>query len=426
MGKNRKKFAILFSVMALTALLVVELYIMINDSQSYINMAIVAVIMLVLVYLLVNMILRQSEERQKKMEELYEDVFKSQKASYLLLRKHFTEIEKQIGEVRKEVKAPKDEIISIQKAIAKITISRSKENTDALMNSNDRMMEKVCGFENLLEQSNNELLAQQKEMLDGMSHELADLFRKMEKELPEQLAEAAEVISEPDIMPDVDEVEPEIIPTVDADEDVITEPELIPAEDEVSEVIGEEEPMAEPEILADAGQTEEPVVMDDPNKMMSPDDIAALLAGMQSEPETTPEPEAEVQPEPTLEPEVMVEPEAAPEPVQEEAPHPKSALEALAKHPASEPEADDPNKMMGPDDIAALLASMQNEPETTPAPEAEVQPEPEVMPEPEVTPEPEAAPEPEVMPEPEAAPAADADPNRKMTPEEIAALFANT
>ena len=82
MGKNRKKFAILFSVMALTALLVVELYIMINDSQSYINMAIVAVIMLVLVYLLVNMILRQSEERQKKMEELYEDVFKSQKASY--------------------------------------------------------------------------------------------------------------------------------------------------------------------------------------------------------------------------------------------------------------------------------------------------------------------------------------------------------
>lgn len=37
MGKNRKKFAILFSVMALTALLVVELYIMINDSQSYIN-----------------------------------------------------------------------------------------------------------------------------------------------------------------------------------------------------------------------------------------------------------------------------------------------------------------------------------------------------------------------------------------------------
>lgn len=411
MGKNRKKFAILFSVMALTALLVVELYIMINDSQSYINMAIVAVIMLVLVYLLVNMILRQSEERQKKMEELYEDVFKSQKASYLLLRKHFTEIEKQIGEVRKEVKAPKDEIISIQKAIAKITISRSKENTDALMNSNDRMMEKVYGFENLLEQSNKELLAQQKEMLDEMSHELADLFQKMEKELPEQLVDAAEVISEPDIMPDVDEVEPEIIPTEDADEDVITEPELIPAEDEVSEVIEEEEPMAEPEISADAGQTEEPVVMDDPNKMMSPDDIAALLAGMQSEPEPTPEPE--IQPEPTLEPEVMAEPEAAPEPVQEEAPHPKSALEALAKHSAPEPEADDPNKMMGPDDIAALLASMQNEPE------------PEAAPEPEVTPEAEAASEPEVAPEPTPAPAADADPNRKMTPEEIAALFAN-
>lgn len=126
------------------------------------------------------------------------------------------------------------------------------------MNSNDRMMEKVYGFENLLEQSNKELLAQQKRCWTEMSHELADLFQKMEKELPEQLADAAEVISEPDIMPDVDEVEPEIIPTEDADEDVITEPELIPAEDEVSEVIEEEEPMAEPEISADAGQTEEP------------------------------------------------------------------------------------------------------------------------------------------------------------------------
>ena len=76
----------------------------------------------------------------------------------------------------------------------------------------------------------------------------------------------------------------------------------------------------------------------------------------------------------------MAEPEAAPEPVQEEAPHPKSALEALAKHSA---------------------------------------------PEPEVTPEAEVASEPEAAPEPTPAPAADADPNRKMTPEEIAALFAN-
>ena len=407
MGKNRKKMAILFLVMALTALLVVELYIMINDSQSYVNMVIVAVIMLVLVYLLVSQILRQSEERQKKMEELYEDVLKSQKASYLLLRKHFTAIEKQIGEVRNEVKTPKDEIISIQKAIAKITISRSKENTDALMNSNDRLMKKVYDFENLMEQSNKDQLVQQREMLAEVGHELKELLVNLETELQEQ---TVKVMDEPEITPDADFedvenfeeevlVEPDIILTEEEEEDVIAEPELIPTEDEEAELMEEpeltleSEITAEPELTVEAEGQAETQVSDDPNKMMGPDDIAALLASMQNEPAE----EAIAEPEPTPEPQ------------------PKSALETLAKHPAPAPEADDPNKMMGPDDIAALLASMQNEP----AAEAITEPEP--------TLEPEAPSEPEIAAEPEPAlmPAPDADPNRKMTPEEIAALLAN-
>ena len=74
-----------------------------------------------------------------------------------------------------------------------------------------------------------------------MSHELADLFREDGK----RTAGAARGSSRGNnanrtSSPDVDEVEPEIIPTEDADEDVIAEPELIPAEDEVSEVIEEE------------------------------------------------------------------------------------------------------------------------------------------------------------------------------------------
>ena len=67
----------------------------------------------------------------------------------------------------------------------------------------------------------------------------------------------------------------------------------------------------------------------DPNAKMNPDDIAALFASMQGEPEKAEEP-----------------------PVAEAAPEaPPAALGA------------DPNAQMSQDDIAALLASMQGEPE---------------------------------------------------------------
>ena len=69
-------------------------------------------------------------------------------------------------------------------------------------------------------------------------------------------------------------------------------------------------------------------VVDDPNKQMSPEDIAALFASSN----------LELEPEPS-------------------ATKPKTAIEALSKHEPS-PASDDPNKPMSPDDIAALIASL--------------------------------------------------------------------
>ncbi len=88
-----------------------------------------------------------------------------------------------------------------------------------------------------------------------------------------------------------------------------------------SEPIMEEEPIPEPE-----PEKAPEIDTSDPNKMMSPDDIAALLASMGGE-------ETSEQAAPT---------------------------EEVAPEPEKVPEIDmgDPNKMMSPDDIAALLASM--------------------------------------------------------------------
>ncbi|MDE6023836.1 MAG: hypothetical protein K2G45_00085 [Lachnospiraceae bacterium] len=119
---------------------------------------------------------------------------------------------------------------------------------------------------------------------------------------------------------------------------------------------------------APAPKTPEPEVItapadDDPNKKMSPDDIAALFAAA-----STPASEPEPQPEPKPEPEPVA-PPTSDDPNKMMSPDDIAALFASASTPASEPEpepepvappvSDDPNKMMSPDDIAALIASMQ-------------------------------------------------------------------
>ena len=163
-------------------------------------------------------------------------------------------------------------------------------------------------------------------------------------------------------------------------------------------------------------------VVDDPNKQMSPDDIAALFAASEPEPVQTPEPVAD-DPNKQMSPDDIAALFATsePEPVQ-----------------TPEPVADDPNKQMSPDDIAALFAASESEPVQTPEPVAD-DPNKQMSPDDiaalfasanlELEPEP-SAPETKTAiealskPAPEVAPVSD-DPNKKMSPEDIAALFAS-
>ena len=112
-----------------------------------------------------------------------------------------------------------------------------------------------------------------------------------------------------------------------------------------------------------------------------------------------------VEPEPVIESEPIVEPE----PIMEQAPA---------------ADLSDPNKKMNPDEIAALIASMgagESEPVTEPEPVAE----PELVAEPEPVAEPESNVELEPI-EVASTPAPDlSDPNKKMNPDEIAALIAS-
>ena len=182
--------------------------------------------------------------------------------------------------------------------------------------------------------------------------------------------------------------------------------------------MGQDEPdakAAQPDITKE----EKIAVPADDNHKMSPDEIAALFAQMQGEPA----PAAEPAPTAEQEPEVRSEEKPAEIPVTEAA-EPEAEPEPVAEAPKEEPIAApaDDNHKMSPDEIAALFAQMQGEPE----PAAESEPVNEAVEETTEIQQPESVSEPESVAEaPKEEPiAAPADDNHKMSSDEIAALFA--
>ena len=221
-----------------------------------------------------------------------------------------------------------------------------------------------------------------------------------------------EVPVEP-IMTDAETVvEDPVIETATETEDV---PEFVdtlttettPEEPVATEIEPEFASELEPEPVAGANAVPEPStasVDSDPNKPMSPEDIAALIAAAEapyhldcaSAAAATPTAPVDSDPNKPMSPEdiaaliAAAEAESAPEPE----PTPATPIDS------------DPNKPMSPDEIAALIAAT----EAGSASEVEAKAEPVV--------------EAKVAPVP-AAPVVD-DPNKQMSPEDIAALFASS
>ena len=184
--------------------------------------------------------------------------------------------------------------------------------------------------------------------------------------------------------PGATEIEPEFASELEpepvAGANAVSEPSTAPVDSDPNKPMSPDEIAAliaatEAESVSEPEPTPAPVDTD-PNKPMSPDEIAALIAateaGSASEVEAKAEPvvEAKVAPVPAApvvdDPNKQMSPEdiaalfassnleLEPEP---SAAKPKTAIEALSKHEPS-PASDDPNKPMSPDDIAALIASL--------------------------------------------------------------------
>lgn len=448
-GKNGQKkdsslSVIMFSSLAAMLCVIVELYLMICVPGLLPAIAVAGLAILGFTYLSLATLVKRVAAKEAEQEEQYASILKSEKASYLLIRKYFDEISEQLSLMEDKNAELFHEIIAAQKATAKVTISRNKEHTDALMNSNDKLLDLVFQMEGKLdelstavssgavsqaESRNADLLQRQIDMTNQLSGQL----REMELGLKNEILQAVNKMAIPSSQvvmaapqPQAMPVQPQVtMPDPFADmPDLDGEPEPLPDMLDLPDLDEEPEPLPDMSDLPDLAEEDsepvadtefEPEFSEEPEDLIPPEEI--------TDPDEIAEPEAELIPE--LEPvaEELIEPE--PEPVVEELP---PEPEPIAEEAAPMPDLSDPNKMMSPADIAALLANIggetSSEPEVVADEIAEDIPD-EPVGEPEIL-DTEIVSGPEEEPVEEAPPMPDlSDPNKTMSPDEIAALFAN-
>ena len=330
MDKNSEKnvrFRINITLLIAVVLLVADLYAMINMPQKFIILAIITALFLVAIYFLVDSISIYLMAEKNRKEEQYDSIFKSEKASYLLLRKTFDDLYELIEKGNQSRKTNVEDIIHAQKAVAKVSIGRSKENADALMNSNDRIMEKISMLEAVLSDNvshpapetnkndsayaqnildNQNKILQQLEVLQntlntiGADAKIAaesakqNFFteerilaeeNKIEKEEPSVMEETP-VEEEPSMMEETPiEEEPSMMEETPVEENSVNEEDLSKYDDIMVDTLTDSDDNVPVEKIPLEDETvvdDKPAMPDlsDPNKVMTPDEIAALIANL--------------------------------------------------------------------------------------------------------------------------------------------------
>lgn len=426
---SKARMQMIFGILLFAFIFMAELYAMVNFPKMFIVLAVLAVADLICLYVAINGIISVYETKYTRREEQYESIFKSEKASYLMLKKYFEEISVKLAYIEEASKIPTEEIVNAQKGIAKVIIKRSHENTDALMNSYEQLLDRfdtfqkgMDGFGTVAGAYKDEILSACKDEISSVQKDGKEQEHSQDKEIAAKLQEIIiamkdmelrlnqtimnsqkVVVSQPQVsVPVATPVEPQPAPQNHVEE-IPAEPEISPEPEESME--------PEPEISPDLEESMEPdpeILPDIPEgESFEPEEEPPVMAADEIIP---PDPEEAIE-----EAEELVEPDPIPEDaIVEEANDGNLPEEELSPMP----DLSDPNRSMSPDEIAALFANMGNDNNADKVEEpAEETVEPEDIPEP--IEEPEAVKEAPLQPE------EPADPNKALSPDEIAALFAS-
>ena len=419
--KDSYNLRIVTAVLVLTVLVLGELYVMINYPSNYVALIVLTVVALADIYILIASAIQKNYKKEIDQYEQYDNLFKSEKASYLVTRKSFEDIADQLDRIEEAAGSPTKDIIDAQKSIAKVTISRNKENSDALMNSNDKLLEQIFNLSDRLDNLEKNMLEQQRIVVENANkdlllkqQEMAAFVKEMELSIHNTiLAEVGKINGAPAVAYTAAPVQPSSAAPVE---------EVTPEEPEapIDEVMPEEPKAPINEVMSEEPATEPETVAEDMPDLAEDDllNIDALF-GNDEAAETTKE-VAEENNEPEPEEPVGFDDTLGFADEEPEEPAFTEEMVNTIDEPVKEMNSD-PNHMMTPEEIAALIANADSAAE-----EAPVVTEDAISEESEPITEEEPVSEP-VVEEPAAEPVieANSDPHHMMTPEEIAALFAN-
>lgn len=392
---NVQRIRVLIASLVAVIAAMADVYIIVNAPKNYILLAIVSAVLLVAIFFLVSGKMQLRDLSSQKAEEQYQNIVTSQKACYLQARKKFRETGEMLGELDKKIgplassnetnykkiSGLLDSLMEDQKKVAKLTLSRSKENANALMNSNDKVMEEMAKVQEVvekvlgqpesmivqeenkseefgkIEEKQQELLTKMQALEDSLNNHMDIVVDKVQ-EIPEVGRELIEELKseiraneqKQTVIEEQEEPQEEILEETELEEPELPEEELT-LELELDS-IEEETSIEEPELLEETNLEEtESIEMEEvlteetipeveteaetvnTNAMMTPEEIAALIAGSQEE---------EL-------------PEIMDTSVEEES----SIEETVAEDTTpSMPDLSDPNQKMSPEDIAALIANL--------------------------------------------------------------------
>ena len=308
-------------------LVLAEIFVAINYSEQFLWIVGIGVCILVDNYLLINAFMKEIKAEKEKQTKQLQNIDNSKKALYILFKRNFMELDKRMSEVEKLVLPITNELEASQKKmecaivqsmednrkVAKLIIGRNKENAETLMNYNGEFAEKMRMFEEKLEQIETKFSS----MGEGAFVVKQDIESELKQDVAREIIsgnptieeEAVEEVAEEPLMEEVVDPNKPMSP-----EDIAALLESIgggteesPVEEVVEEVV--EEPLME-EVV-------------DPNKSMDSEDILALLESLSSDIEDTEE---------------------------------ELGFEAMEE--TEIPDFSDLNKIMSPEDIAALIAHM--------------------------------------------------------------------
>ena len=440
---SKARMQMIFGILLFAFIFMAELYAIVNFPKMFIVLVVLAAADLICLYVAIRGVISVYETKYARREEQYESIFKSEKASYLMLKKYFEEISVKLAYMEEASKIPTEEIVNAQKGIAKVIIKRSHENTDALMNSYEQLIDRFDTFQKGMDGFGTVAGAYKDEILSAYKDEKSPAPK--DEEVHDHAQDKETVAKLQEIILAIKDMELRLNQTImNSQKVVVSQPQVsvpvaAPVVPQPAPQNHMEETPVEPEI------SPEPEESMEPEPEISPD----LEESMESEPEISPEPEESMEPDPEILPDIpeeeSFEPEEEPpvmaadeiippdpeesieeaEELVEPDPIPEDAIveeandENLPEEELSPmPDLSDPNRAMSPDEIAALFANMGNDDNADKAGEpVEETVEPEDIPEP--IEEPEAVKEAPLQPE------EPADPNKALSPDEIAALFAS-